>query len=736
MPGEEEEEDAISISSSTHETKKWRRHLSTIAEPSSLRTTRPHTTGDYQQQQSGEGDDSSSIDSKERYWGNGAPLGRGPMFEQDDHSIEENEEELVKRFAEEMAVSASEESPLSAAQREGREGGGSRKSSSRSSSRTTRRDTKAAASVALSPSASPSVRDAGSSSSKQSSRRSTAVKRSSPSQLSPAPAPSSSGPGSASRQSSRKPRSTLLTPPQSPAVGTAVAATGTGSSLTSPSIRQTFVHSTTTARGTTRGSRDSSMDKGSGSSRVTRHSATPGGGLGSADGPPLRSSPKPPSQLLLIEDDDEEEEEEEGGGGDDNQSFTSDVSDVTAPAELTDRLSPHSHNRYSSQAPSLLHIHTTAAPEGSSSHVSSVRSNATAGNDLDQDHATFNPVSSVSVTFSQSKNDRYSPPSPLPSLTLLSLRPLSLHGQPSVPLPPYGGQAMFLDGKWTVIPKKHNHILPPSTTAASRPPSATVSSVPMATTPSLSQALALAPAAPGTAGGNHSLSPLRSPMRSAPSSPQQAVSTPQKGISAISEKTGRGGLRPKRNLEVRPSFHEEEGELGDPSRDRDWGMDDDDEEGKELTVPGYTHWRNDFFLRPTTQEEGSNHLRYPLLDLSFAPPHPFPPPLPSAEMSPQEEEGASSFRSPESLKILQSYESKFKATAAAPGTAASASSPTAAASTTSVPAHIPIMKRSYFNRSMEPPVTQTPTLTDFIEVPLPPPVFLTLPPPSRRNCST
>lgn len=224
-------------------------------------------------------------------------------------------------------------------------------------------------------------------------------------------------------------------------------------------------------------------------------------------------------------------------------------------------------------------------------------------------------------------------------------------------------------------------------------------------------------------------------MRSAPSSPQQAVSTPQKGISAISEKTGRGGLRPKRNLEVRPSFHEEE----DPSRDRDWGMDDDDEEGKELTVPGYTHWRNDFFLRPTTQEEGSNHLRYP-------PPRTSPllylTPRPSAEMSPQEEEGASSFRSPESLKILQSYESKFKATgAAAPGTAASASSPTAAASTTSVPAHIPIMKRSYFNRSVEPPVTQTPTLTDFIEVPLPPSLPPSScvphpPPPSRRNCST
>lgn len=144
----------------------------------------------------------------------------------------------------------------------------------------------------------------------------------------------------------------------------------------------------------------------------------------------------------------------------------------------------------------------------------------------------------------------------------------------STPLPEYGGQAVFLDGKWKVIPKKHNHVV---LTNTSRP--TTSSSNPSTQLPPSSPVHLERFSRPSTTNSsNH----LRSPK-----SPYQ-VSTPQKGISTNTpDKTtsrGCGGLQPKSNLVICSSFNEQ-----DPINEENYRISDENN--------GYTQWKNDFFTR-------------------------------------------------------------------------------------------------------------------------------------------
>lgn len=66
-----------------------------------------------------------------------------------------------------------------------------------------------------------------------------------------------------------------------------------------------------------------------------------------------------------------------------------------------------------------------------------------------------------------------------------------------------------------------------------------------------------------------------------PRSPKsQIIGTPQKGVSNV-EKTGRGGLKSKKSLEIRGSFNEDD--MNDQNRNE---IDDS---------IGYSSWKNDFF---------------------------------------------------------------------------------------------------------------------------------------------
>jgi hypothetical protein len=224
-----------------------------------------------------------------------------------------------------------------------------------------------------------------------------------------------------------------------------------------------------------------------------------------------------------------------------------------------------------------------------------------------------------------------------------------------------------LDGKWKVIPRAHNHIVPFATSQIVPSPITDLSCVPLHQ-PSQGQ------------GPN----PVPSQITRAPKSPQQ-VSTPQKGISTTLEKAGRGGLKPKKNIEIRSSFHEDDEDL----LEQEEAAAQAEAKGKNPN----SHWRNDFFHRSSFSggaerglvERGGERGVLTRLD------------------------SETSCQSPESLSILNSYEPSHEEDEQE-GSQLSGS----------VPAHsnraIPIMMRSFYNGSIEPPEVYVPTLADFVEV--------------------
>lgn len=148
-----------------------------------------------------------------------------------------------------------------------------------------------------------------------------------------------------------------------------------------------------------------------------------------------------------------------------------------------------------------------------------------------------------------------------------------------IPLPKYGGQAVFLDGKWTVIPNKHNIVVKndvqiPSKTSYDN--QNTLSSKKIDEIPLISRqnSKLLRSASKIAEMEARELSPN-------PRSPKsQIIGTPQKGISNV-EKIGRGGLVSKKSLEIRGSFNED-----DINNKNDNDVDES---------YGYSSWKNDFF---------------------------------------------------------------------------------------------------------------------------------------------
>lgn len=150
-------------------------------------------------------------------------------------------------------------------------------------------------------------------------------------------------------------------------------------------------------------------------------------------------------------------------------------------------------------------------------------------------------------------------------------------------------------------------------------------------------------------------------------------------------KAGRGGLKPKKNLEIRSSFHEDDEDL----LEQEAAAAQAEAKGKNPN----SHWRNDFFRRSSFSggaerghvERGGQRGGLTRLD------------------------SETSCQSPESLSILNSYEPSHEEDEQE-GSQLSGS----------VPAHsnraIPIMKRSFYNGSIEPPEVYVPTLADFVEV--------------------
>jgi hypothetical protein len=153
----------------------------------------------------------------------------------------------------------------------------------------------------------------------------------------------------------------------------------------------------------------------------------------------------------------------------------------------------------------------------------------------------------------------------------------------------------------------------------------------------------------------------------------------------VSEKTGRGGLKPKRNLEIRSSFHDDEEGEGD---------EDLENEPLELlhVIDPNRQWKNDFFLRggvrtATSGGASDNQQQHQQSLIHHG-------------------SDGGGYQSPESLSILNSYEP----------TREDESQLTVPGSASVTQKAIPIMRRSYFNRSMEPPEVHIPTLADFVEV--------------------
>lgn len=173
-----------------------------------------------------------------------------------------------------------------------------------------------------------------------------------------------------------------------------------------------------------------------------------------------------------------------------------------------------------------------------------------------------------------------------------------------------------------------------------------------------------------------------------PRSPKsQQIGTPQKGISNV-EKLGRGGLKPKRSLEVRGSFNDDD-------------IDDDDKKDNDGSI-GYTSWKNDFFNGfPETYVTLFDFILFCFilfyLLFYYSPLKP---------LSRQESDGLRS-TSPESLSIIDSYQPINPRNFSAPKSNSSISSP---------PQVIPIIKKSYYNRTVEDIHPEIPTLNDFVKV--------------------
>lgn len=285
------------------------------------------------------------MNSKEKYWGNGAPLGRGPTFEQDDNSVDENEEELIKRFQQEMSdelnydpqqqqQSQQQQPSPSPGQGQGqRQGQGGEKSNQvPSRTKTVRKST-------IRQTKSPSIKSTASP---------VSASASGP------PAPSSSQ----GRVSTNKPHRATIAEKGTPS-----------SSITQ---RQT-IREIQTNKSQISSSTSASHPKSGRSTIVTTTSksttsrTTPKIASISSD-----SQIKSPSQMILEDDE------------------HSDVSDMTSPEE------------FGQQGPPLsLHLLETNHPL-SSSNVSSVRESEYNYSHHDE-ILEYNPVSSVSVTYSQSK---------------------------------------------------------------------------------------------------------------------------------------------------------------------------------------------------------------------------------------------------------------------------------------------------------------------------------------------
>lgn len=86
---------------------------------------------------------------------------------------------------------------------------------------------------------------------------------------------------------------------------------------------------------------------------------------------------------------------------DDERSIMSDVSDVTSPDDIGQTMLKDSQQ----SSPPTMSLHLLQTSDPISSHVSSVRESEYS-HLLGGENLAFNPVSSVSVTYSQSKNDR------------------------------------------------------------------------------------------------------------------------------------------------------------------------------------------------------------------------------------------------------------------------------------------------------------------------------------------
>ena len=149
-----------------------------------------------------------------------------------------------------------------------------------------------------------------------------------------------------------------------------------------------------------------------------------------------------------------------------------------------------------------------------------------------------------------------------------------------IPLPEYGGQAVFLDGKWTVIPSKHNAVVKNKSNVIVKQqqqplealsPSKKTNEIPLISRQSSKLLRSASKVAEMEARNS-------SPIPRSPES--RKIGTPQKGVS-YTEKTGRGGLQAKRSLEVKGSFNED-----DP-------VDKNYQDPNESI--GYTCWKNNFF---------------------------------------------------------------------------------------------------------------------------------------------